>query len=227
MPRPNITRFANLAIDPTLDDGNPYKIMRCPRITTEEINEIPEDGLKGGEIIYNTDIGDFQLYNENTFNTLGVGKSSVIASFTTTTDVSEPSLYIPFDTIIESKGDSIFVDTTSPISTQFIEASRGSIILKANKNYQIFLQSDCFLGHPDSYIECSPYTNNVDSNIDKMVLRVNRLSNDDQIKFLNGTYTVFVNENDLLMKIKALDDDPSSQTYPMSISNTILRIVEL
>ena len=63
MPKPNITRFANLAIDPTLDNGNPYKIMRCPRITTDEINKIPEDGLKGGEIIFNTDLNVFQLYD--------------------------------------------------------------------------------------------------------------------------------------------------------------------
>jgi hypothetical protein len=68
MPRPNITRFANLAIDTSLDDGNPYKIMRCPRLTGEEKNDIPEDGLKGGEIIFNTESNIFELYNGTEWN---------------------------------------------------------------------------------------------------------------------------------------------------------------
>ncbi len=63
MPRPNITRFANLAIDPSLDPGNPYKTFRAPCLTQEEINEIPEDGLKDGIIIYNCTTGDVQTYS--------------------------------------------------------------------------------------------------------------------------------------------------------------------
>lgn len=68
MPKPNITRFANLAIDTTLDDGNPYKIMRCPRLTGEEKNDIPVDGLKGGEIIFNTESSIFELYDGTKWN---------------------------------------------------------------------------------------------------------------------------------------------------------------
>lgn len=70
MPRPNITRFANLAIDSTLDNGNPYKIFRPPHATTEEINNIPSDGIKGGELIYNSSENIVKLYGENEFNTL-------------------------------------------------------------------------------------------------------------------------------------------------------------
>ncbi len=70
MPRPNITTFTNLAIDPSLDPGNPYKLFRTPHVTTDEINNIPSDGLKGGELIYNSSENIVKLYGENEFNTL-------------------------------------------------------------------------------------------------------------------------------------------------------------
>lgn len=63
MPRPNITRFANLAIDPSLDPGNPYKTFRIPCLDQEEIDAIPESGLIDGIIIYNCTSGDAQTYN--------------------------------------------------------------------------------------------------------------------------------------------------------------------
>lgn len=63
MPRPNITRFTNLEIDPSLDPNNPYKTFRIPCLTQEEINKIPEDGLKDGIIIYNYTAGDVQTYS--------------------------------------------------------------------------------------------------------------------------------------------------------------------
>lgn len=63
MPRPNITRFANLAIDPSLDPGNPYKTFRVPCLTQKEIDEIPESGLIDGIIIYNCTSGDTQTYS--------------------------------------------------------------------------------------------------------------------------------------------------------------------
>jgi hypothetical protein len=70
MPRPNITRFANLAIDPSLDPGNPYKLFRLPHVTTDEKNNIPSDGIKGGELIYNSSENLVELYGNNEFNTL-------------------------------------------------------------------------------------------------------------------------------------------------------------
>lgn len=63
MPKPNITRFANLALDPSLDPGNPYKTFRVPCVTQKEIDEIPENGLKDGIIIYNCTSGDVQTYS--------------------------------------------------------------------------------------------------------------------------------------------------------------------
>lgn len=70
MPRPNITRLTNLEIDPSLDSGNPYKLFRIPHVTTGEINNIPSDGLKGGELIYNSSENIVKLYGGNEFNTL-------------------------------------------------------------------------------------------------------------------------------------------------------------
>ncbi len=70
MPRPNITRFANLAIDPSLDPGNPYKLFCLPHVTTDEKNNIPSDGIKGGELIYNSSENLVELYGNNEFNTL-------------------------------------------------------------------------------------------------------------------------------------------------------------
>ena len=63
MPKAPITRFSNLVIDTELDPGNEYKIMRCPRLSQKEIDEIPEDGLKGGEIIFNIENDSFQFYD--------------------------------------------------------------------------------------------------------------------------------------------------------------------
>ena len=65
-----ITRFTNLVVDASLDNGNPYKIMRCPRINNEEIGTIPADGLKGGEIIFNTDSNAFQAYDGTAWSNL-------------------------------------------------------------------------------------------------------------------------------------------------------------
>ncbi|MCP4264855.1 MAG: tail fiber protein [Candidatus Brocadiaceae bacterium] len=78
MPKPNITRFANLAIDPSLDPGNPYKTFRVPCLTQEEIDEIPENGLIDGIIIYNCTAGDVQTYS-----TINKKWNQAVASATT------------------------------------------------------------------------------------------------------------------------------------------------
>jgi hypothetical protein len=70
MSKANITRFTNLDIDPSLDPGNPYKLFRCPHVSTEDINKIPADGLKGGELIYNSSDNLLKLYGASEFNTL-------------------------------------------------------------------------------------------------------------------------------------------------------------
>lgn len=139
MPRPNITRFANLAIDPTLDEGNPYKIMRCPRVTTNEINKIPEDGLKGGEILFNTDLNAFQLYDGNAWTNPNVNKEILYGYVTTNySDNLTTSDHIKFNAVgFERSSGSIALDITSPYSSGTGTASVGRITLQPNKTYKL------------------------------------------------------------------------------------------
>ena len=165
MSRPPITRFANLVIDATLDDGNPYKIMRCPRITTEEINEIPEDGLKGGEIIFNTNLNAFQLYDgtrwiENSFKEILYGYVTV--SYTTNVTTSD---HIKFNAVgFEKDGKNINLDITSPYSNATNTASVGRITLQPNKTYKL-TGSMNNVGANDEYVAAAWYNSDTNTRI--------------------------------------------------------------
>lgn len=138
MPRPNITRFTNLAIDTTLDDSNPYKIMRCPRITNEEINNIPEDGLKGGEIIYNTDIGDFQLYNGTMWNNYTNTKEILFGYvYNSYTSNLTPNDHVKYDSVEFQVGNNISLDTATPYTNSAGVDSIGRITLQPNRLYKL------------------------------------------------------------------------------------------
>ncbi len=138
MPRPNITRFTNLAIDPSLDDGNPYKIMRCPCITTEEINKIPEDGLKGGEIVYNTETENFQFYNV-VWNIHKNTTEEILYGYVTdvyTTNLTSVD-HVKFNNVFFSKGQNISLDTTSPYTINTNVDSIGRILLQPGRTYRL------------------------------------------------------------------------------------------
>jgi len=143
MPRPNITRFANLAIDPTLDNGNPYKIMRCPRINNEEIGAIPADGLKGGEIIFNTNLNAFQAYDGTAWSNLaGDAKLTSYCSIYRLNNSDRNHLndgdHCPFnETAFVNDPDNLMELSTAAYSTDVGVHSLGRVKLKGGYIYKI------------------------------------------------------------------------------------------
>lgn len=141
MPRPNITRFANLAIDPTLDDGNPYKIFRCPRLNGKEIFDIPADGLKGGEIIFNTDSNAFQAYDGTAWSDL----DAKLTSYCSTYRLNNPDTnhldngdHCPFNvTAFVNDPDNLMELSTAPYSKDVGVHSLGRVKLKGGYIYKI------------------------------------------------------------------------------------------
>ena len=170
MSKPPITRFANLVIDTTLDDGNPYKIMRCPRITTDEINEIPEDGLQGGELLFNTDENAFQLYDgTNWINPNGGGGTDkeilygyVTANYAGNLTTSD---HIKFNAVgFEKSSGSITLDTTSPYSSGRGTSSVGRITLQPNKTYKLTGSMNNAEGN-DQYVAAAWYNSDANTRI--------------------------------------------------------------
>ncbi len=143
MPRPNITRFSNLAIDPTLDEGNAYKIFRCPRLNGKEIFDIPADGLKGGEIIFNTDSNAFQSYDGNAWSNLaGDAKLTSYCSIyhlnNSDTNHLDNGDHCPFnETAFANDPDNLMELSTAAYSTDVGVHSLGRIKLKSGYIYKI------------------------------------------------------------------------------------------
>lgn len=145
MSKAPITRFANLVIDTSLDDGNPYNIMRCPRVTTQEINAIPEDGLQGGEILFNIDLNEFQLYDGTNWINPNGGGGAEISSYCTLHRLSSNSAsylgnndHCPFNqTSFSHDPEGLMSLSTSAYTTNVGVHCLGRVKLKAGYIYKI------------------------------------------------------------------------------------------
>jgi len=138
-----ITRFTNLVVDASLDNGNPYKIMRCPRINNEEIGAIPADGLKGGEIIFNTNLNAFQAYDGTAWSNLaGDAKLTSYCSIyrlnNSDTNHLDNGDHCPFnETAFVNDPDNLMELSTAAYSTDVGVHSLGRVKLKSGYIYKI------------------------------------------------------------------------------------------
>ena len=76
MVKPNITRFSNL--DVQASDTNKNNGMYAPQLTQAQRDVIPSDTLKDGNIIYNIDEGNVQIYIDGIWTNIGPTEGAVV-----------------------------------------------------------------------------------------------------------------------------------------------------
>lgn len=116
MPKPNITRFANLSVDPSIDPANLYKLFKCPNITEAERDEIPKDGLSSGIIIYNKTALELQTYD-------GATEEWIQAAASSSTGLKVPNLTTEERDAIEEPLEGTIIYNTSMDALQFYDAT--------------------------------------------------------------------------------------------------------
>lgn len=78
MPKPAVTRVANLAITPVSSNKN--NGFYAPQLTTAQRDAIPTATLANGAIVYNTSTNTFQVYQNATWTNLTTGATNALSA---------------------------------------------------------------------------------------------------------------------------------------------------